>query len=326
MVFVRDCSGSVSGAPIEQAKRAIPRCLGNLAPDDTFQVINFSTAASSLGPEPLSATSRNVRRGLAYVDHLNSEGGTMMLSGIRAALDFPHDPRRLRVVSFMTDGYIGNEAEILAAIRERLGTARILSFGVGTSVNRSLLERMAAFGRGAVAYVGRNDSAADAVDQFYERVAHPALADIRVDWGAMTVTEVYPRAIPDLFAGRPVLVLGRFTGHGKTRVCVAGRSGQTETAYEVPVDLDAAGAKHGAVASLWARWKVRDLSDAEIVTPSPELKEAILQTSLGNNLLCRYTAFLAVDSLERTAGAEGVSVRVPVPVPDGTRYETTVER
>ena len=158
MVFVLDCSGSMNGAPIAKAKDAAKRALRKLGPDDTFQVIRFSNSASQLGAGPVPATPENVRRALDYIDSLKGEGGTEMIEGIKAALDFPHDPRRFRVVSFMTDGFIGNEADILAAVHEKVGESRIFGFGVGTSVNRYMLDRMAWLGRGAVAYVSLDAS------------------------------------------------------------------------------------------------------------------------------------------------------------------------
>ncbi|MBN2315075.1 MAG: VWA domain-containing protein, partial [Sedimentisphaerales bacterium] len=139
MIFVLDCSGSMNGKPIAKAKQAITRALKQLQPNDTFQVIRFSNNASQLGPDPVPATRDNIHKAIAYVEDLHGGGGTMMIEGIKAALDFAHDPKRFRLVSFMTDGYIGNEAEILAAVHERLGASRIFSFGVGTSVNRYLL-------------------------------------------------------------------------------------------------------------------------------------------------------------------------------------------
>jgi len=148
LVFVLDCSGSMSGRPLAQAKAAIERALHRLQPLDTFQLIRFSTDASALGPKPVLATPENIRRGLGYLRSLDSEGGTMMIEGIKAALDFPHDPQRLRFVCFLTDGYIGNEAEILGEIHKRLGASRIFSFGIGSSVNRYLLDHMARLGRG----------------------------------------------------------------------------------------------------------------------------------------------------------------------------------
>ena len=163
----------------------------------------------------------------------------MMIEGIKAALDFPHDPKRLRVVSFLTDGYIGNEAEILGEIQQRLGDARIFSFGVGSSVNRYLLDRMAKLGHGAVAYVGLDEGSQRAVDQFYDRITHPALTDVSIDWGGLEVSDVYPAQLPDLFVGRPVVLTGRFAGDGAATVRVTGRAGGETKTIAIPVDGDA---------------------------------------------------------------------------------------
>jgi len=181
MVFVIDCSGSMYGRPIAQAKEAVERGLGLLQPGDSFQVISFSMSASKFGDRPVEATRANIKRAAAYVDSLQGEGGTMMIEGIKAALDFPHDPQRLRFVCFLTDGYIGNEAEILREIRKRLGPSRIFSFGIGSAVNRYLIEHMGKTGRGAVAYLGPNDEAAQIMEDFFERISHPALTDVRID-------------------------------------------------------------------------------------------------------------------------------------------------
>jgi Ca-activated chloride channel family protein len=131
-ILVVDCSGSMQGAPLEQAKRAATRVLERLGPDDAFQVIRFSSQASALGSEPVAATPEAVRRGLDFVNSLDSGGGTMMVEGVKAAFDLPPSGR-VRLVSLLTDGFISNEAEILAAVHSRLGSSRIFSFGVGTS-------------------------------------------------------------------------------------------------------------------------------------------------------------------------------------------------
>ncbi len=325
MVFVLDCSGSMNGWPMNKAKQAMDRCLDNLDADDTFQIIRFSDNSSSFGETPVPATPGNIAKAKRFVRKLNGSGGTYMIEGVKAALDFPHTEGRLRIVSFMTDGYIGNEADILTAIHTKLGASRIFSFGVGSSVNRYLMERMALIGRGAVAYVGLDESAADKVDLFYKRIAVPALADIHIDWGGLDVVDVYPRKIPDVFVGRPVVVTGRCRGAMRGKITVKGRAGRNELA--IPLNLDKADRReHEGIAKIWARWRIKDLHQQQIVNPQPGLRKEILHTSLAHGILSQYTAFLAVDSSRRTAGDHGVSVSVPVPVPDGVRYDTTVMR
>jgi len=250
----------------------------------------------------------------------------MMIEGIKAALDFEHDPHRFRLVSFMTDGYIGNEGEILAAVHERLGESRIFSFGVGSSVNRYLLDRMAKLGKGAVAYIGLDDSAGQIVDLFYDRISHPALTDVTIDWGDMDVTDMYPRRIPDLFVGRPVIITGRFTGQAGTTIYVTGKVGDITQEIAIPVDLDDAAAAHPGIACVWARKKIEDLANQATYDSNTDLPGEIKQVALEYGLMSAYTAFVAVDSSRQTAGEHGVTVDVPVPVPDGVRYETTVQQ
>lgn len=328
LVFVLDCSGSMSGTPIAQAKAAVERGLRLMRPGDSFQLINFSMSAGQLGNRPLEATPQNVQGGLQYLNSLQGEGGTMMIEGIKAALDFPHDPQRLRFVCFLTDGYIGNEAQILGEVHKRLGASRIFSFGVGSSVNRYLLDHMAKAGRGAVAYLGPRDDAAQVMEDFFNRISHPAMTDLQIDWGAMQVSEVFPRALPDLFAGRPVVLTGRFAGDSDTAARISGRAAHVAVAVTVPANLARADSDHTALPSVWARRKIADLADASIRhsgTPDAELPERIKRVALDYSLMSAFTAFVAVDSTQRTEGAEGVTVPVAVPVPQGVRYDTTVK-
>ena len=249
----------------------------------------------------------------------------MMIEGIKAALDFPHDERRFRLVSFMTDGYIGNEAEILSAIHAKLGASRIFSFGIGSSVNRYLLDGMAGMGKGAVAYVGLNDDPTVAVDRFYERISHPALTDVTIDFGTLKVSDVCPSQIPDLFVGRPIMVTGRFTGPAPRRITLSGNVLGERRQVVVPVPEGSDTASHPGIAAVWARKRIEVLGNQLLSSADADLAGQIKDTALAYNLMSAYTAFVAVDSSQRTAGDHGVSVVVPVPVPDGVRYDTTVQ-
>ena len=321
LVFVVDCSQSMEGAPLLIAKGAIERTLRRLTADDTFQVINFSEDASALGPTPIAATPGNLERGLSYVNDLETGGGTNMITGIRAALEFPHDPRRMRIVSFLTDGFIGNESDILGEIHRRLGASRIFSFGIGSSTNRYLLEQMAVVGRGAAAFVGVDEVAARAVDAFYESAAHPVLTDVEIDWGGARVEDVYPARVPDMLVGRPVILAGRLRGSMPNAIKVRGKVGGRVEELTVKIEAGSA-VKHEAVPDLWARAKIAELADEE--TQGESRAGDITEIALNFGLASAYTAFVAVDSSKRTAGDYGTTIEQPVPMPEGTRYDTTV--
>lgn len=320
LVFVVDCSGSMNGYPIQQAKAAVERGLKMLQPDDSFQLINFSMSAGTLSDKPLPATRVNIQRALKHLHALQSEGGTMMIEGIKAALDFPHDPKRLRYVAFLTDGYIGNESEILREVRQRLGQARIFSCGIGSSVNRHLLDSMARLGHGAVAYIGPDESAAEVMQQLIERVRQPILTEVSIDWRGLEVKDVFPRKLPDLIAGRSVLVTGRFHGELPRKLKIQGSLGDSTAEHLLPIAVS----DHPlpALASIWARQKIAELSQHGA---SKDKKNAIRDLALKHGILSDYTAFLALDA-SRVSEGDSETVPVAVPVPEGVNPQTTVTR
>ncbi len=323
-VFVLDCSGSMNGKPIAQAKGAVIEALGMLDDRDSFQIIRFSDSASSFASGPVPATRKNVERGRSYVRSLGGGGGTMMIEGIRAALDYPQEEGRTRVVCFMTDGYIGNEAQILGEMRHRMNGARVFSFGVGQSTNRYLLNRMAKLGNGAVAYLSLDDDAGEAMERFVERACRPALADVSVDYGGLAVSDVFPRELRDLYVGCPISIAGRFDpARSDLRATprVLGRVDGRSVEYSASVTRVTDGS---GLATVWARTKIADLMDESTYADVSNLSSRVRGLALEYGLLSAFTAFVAVDSTRVTEGSHGTTVNVPVHVPEGTRYETTV--
>jgi Ca-activated chloride channel family protein len=323
-VFTIDVSGSQSGRPLEQEKAATRYALTHMGPDDTFQVIRFGNTAQKLFAAPQPATADAVRAALNWVNGFDANEGTMLIDGLHASLLFPHDPSRTRCVAFMTDGFIGNDTEAIAETHKCLGPARVFSFGVGQSTNRYLLDGLARMGRGAVAYLGLNDDANVVMAQYFDRISHPALTDIAVDWGGAKVHDVFPQQIPDLYVGRPVILTGRYEGELPKSVMLHAKLAGRDQAIEVPVQLTQPDINAKALPAVWARMKIADISDRSAYESEIDLSGQIRQIAMEYNLLSAYTAFVAVDSMTRTAGDHGVTVGVPVPVPEGVRYETTV--
>lgn len=272
----------------------------------------------------MPASRRNLDRGLAYLNTLSAGGGTMMMNGVKAALGYRNDPTRTRFVCFLTDGFIGNDAEVLGLVREKLGASRIMSVGIGSAPNRYLLEGLARLGRGAAAFLSPGDKPEEVMDLFLDRIAHAAMTDLSIDWAGLDVSDVYPKRLPDLYVGRPVLLTGRYRGTATGPIKVSGRAGRERLATTVPMMGDEAGENRSTIASIWARKKIEELSDKATSEDGPRVQTAIKQTALDYGLMSSYTAFIAVDSLAKTSGTFGTTVPVPVPVPAGTRYETTV--
>ena len=322
MVFVVDTSGSMSGQPIAQSKKAVSVALAKMRQGDTFQVVKFDSSAEQMSPTPVPVTESTIAKAQQYVASMQGGGGTEMLKGMNAALDFPHDENRTRVVSFLTDGYIGNELQILKALHDRLLDSRVFSFGVGSSPNRYLLDSMARLGHGNAAYLSLNEPAEPVMDTYFERISHPALANVKVEFTGMKVSELYPQRIPELFVGRPIILTGRFTGEPSGNVTVTGRVGDEKMTYTLttPAGME----ENPAIGTVWARAKVEDLHD-ESIYEGRDVTADVKDTALTYGIMSEFTSFVAVDSAQKTGGGTAQTVAVPVPVPQGVRYDMTVQ-
>jgi Ca-activated chloride channel family protein len=323
IVFVLDTSGSMSGFPIEKAKESMKMALAGLNPQDTFNLITFAGDTSILFEKPVPATAENMQKAQAFLESRTGGGGTEMMKAIRAALDPSDSQEHLRIVCFMTDGEIGNEAEILSEIQKH-PNARIFSFGIGSSINRMLLDKMAEEGRGEVEYVALNDDGSAAAKRFHERVRSPLLTDISLDFGTLQVADVYPKRINDLFSAKPVIVHGRFTKAGSGVIKLKGKSFGRETVREIPVNFPENEPNHDVLATLWARERIDDLTKQDYQNAKPEIKEQITNLGLEFRLLTQFTSFVAVEERVVTDGGQPRRIEVPVELPDGVSREGIV--
>ena len=329
LIFVLDTSSSMSGAPLAKSKQLVRRCLQNLGPDDTFQLVGFGDRVELLhtaapgGPAMIARSARNVALALGWLRRQRAAGGTQMGAGLQAALDLPHDPARLRLVVLLTDGYITDEARLLRLVRQRAGPARVFSFGVGTAVNRYLLAELAVQGRGVAAVVRPDERPELAVDRFFTRISSPLITELSVKLlrtsGDLRLESVSPARLPDLFVGQPLRLLGRLRGAGSGALLVRGRGGSGRP-LELRVPLRAVAAAHGnpALAAVWARARIAELERAMLGRDDPRLLKQVLDLALSHQLLTRHTAFVAVDQQDRdTAARPTLRVVVPVDRPRG---------
>ncbi len=325
LLFVLDESCSMSGEPFAVARATVEKALAEMRPDDTFNLVTFASESRSLFSSPQPNTASNVRRAAKWLDTFQG-GGTEMHTGIIHSLDMPGDPERLRLVLMLTDGFIGGEKDMFSVVRRHLGdNARLFSLGIGSSPNRFLLEGLAEMGRGDVIYHAWGTKPDAAVEAFYGRIAHPAMSEIEIDWGGLEVTEQYPAKIPDVWAGEPVRVVARYrTGQETaggvldTQLTVRGRVGRAQVALqvpvEVPVDADPANA---AVASLWARRKIRDLEWYPKGKSPAQVREAVIDVALEHRLVSTYTSLVAIDDERAACGPAAATIAVPNVAPEG---------
>lgn len=325
LVFVLDTSGSMSGFPIEKAKETMKLALDSLYPEDTFNLITFAGDTRILFPQPVPATRENLRQAQDFLASRTGGGGTEMMTAIRAALDPSDKQDHIRIVCFMTDGYVGNDFQIIDEVKKH-PNARVFSFGIGSSVNRFLLDKMAEHGRGEVEYVSLQDDGSAAARRFHERVRNPLLTDIEIDWEGLPVADVYPARIPDLFSAKPLILTGRYTAASRGVIRLRGKSAGQNFAREIPVELPETQPEHDVLATLWARTRIDDLMSQDYGgmqngAAKPEVKEAITQLGLEYRLMTQFTSFVAVEEMTVTDGGQPRRIDVPVEMPEGVSYE-----
>ncbi len=325
IVFVLDTSGSMEGFPIEKAKEAMKLTLDGMNPQDTFNLITFAGDTHILFPQPVPATPENLRRAQAFLASRQGGGGTEMMKAIRAALAPSNSQNHIRVVCFMTDGEVGNDFEIISEVQKH-PNARVFSFGIGSSVNRFLLSKIAEEGRGEAEFVGLNDDGSAAAKRFHERVRNPLLTDVRVDWSGLPVTDVYPKRIPDLFSAKPLVLTGRYTQGARGVIRLTGKVGAQIFTREIPVELPDSQPEHDVLATLWARTRIEDLMSQDFNglqrgAMKDDVKETITQLGLEYRLMTQFTSFVAVEEMTFTDGGQPCRVDVPVELPEGMSRE-----
>ncbi len=326
LVFLVDASGSMSGEPLDKVKEAMRHFFRLSKPNDTVQVITFANRAENLFEKPVPATQDNVKRALKFTQQIQASGGTEMLTGIQKVLNEPADSERVRIVVMLTDGQIGNEAEIIEEVGKHAGDQiRFWTIGIGSSPNRFLIDGVAKQGGGMSGVLELNTDPKELVSRIVHRIHRAQLANIRIDWNDLSVYEVFPRRIPELWTGSPVILFGRYANGGKTQLELSGAAEGKPLSYSLDVTLPNVNPEHGVLSTVWARKKIEDISAQMYYADTPEVREEIKQVAITYRLMSQYTSFVAVDESEvQLASAQAKpprQVAVPVPIPAGVDFE-----
>lgn len=324
VVFLMDTSGSQYGDPLLKSQELMRRFINGLNPNDTFTIIDFSDTTQQLSSRPLPNTPQNRKKAITYINNLQANGGTYLLNGIRAVMNFPAPAAgRLRSIVLLTDGYIGNENAILAEVQQELKPGnRLYSFGVGSSVNRFLLNRIAELGRGTARIIRHDEPTAEVAEKFFRQINNPVLTNIEINWeGSGENPVIYPTIVPDLFAEQPLVLFGRKPDRTAGKLKVTGMAAGGDS-YQQTFNLNFETAGNLAIAQLWGRARIKDLMNQMFDYETKAGVEAVTDTALTYQLLSQYTAFVAVsDDVRVEPGSESVSMNVPVEMPEGVSYE-----
>jgi Ca-activated chloride channel family protein len=291
-IYVIDTSGSMGGESIVQARAALKDALGRLTSADRFNVIQFDSTTSSLYRQPVPYSPATYAQALAYVEGLTADGGTEIGAAVHAALAQPTTPGYLRQVIFITDGAVSSETALFAAIEQRLGDARLFTIGIGSAPNSYFMRKAAQFGRGTYTHIGDSADVSEKMTALFAKLERVALSNVVMDWPE--AVELYPPAIPDVYAGEPLVVAASFPA-APDRPLLTTAFGQAAGApwrqpvAGIPSELP-------GIATLWARRKIEHLIDSRVAGADEALiRELVVATALEHRLVSPYTSLVAVD-------------------------------
>src|SRR5262245_36803622 len=259
-IFVLDVSGSMHGFPLDTAKRVLENLVRNLKPTDTFNLVLFSGASRVLSPASLTASTQNVARALSLIANERGGGGTELEAALRTAIAIPRTNHVSRTVVVVTDGYIAEEAGAFELIHQNLDNTNFFAFGIGSSVNRYLIEGIARAGQGEPYVVTGPQEAPAAGERFREYIQSPVLTNVRVAYRGFGAFDVEPDAQPDVFAERPVVVFGKWRGPKEGQIEVTGRTATGTFSKVFDVKDSATRPENSALPQLWARTRIARLS------------------------------------------------------------------
>ena len=324
-IFVVDISGSMRGFPLDTAKGVLRELIGGLRPSDTFNVLLFSGSNSFLSPQSVPATKANIDQAIRTIDRQGGGGSTELIPALKRVYAQPKTADVSRTIVVVTDGFVTVEREAFELVRNNLSSANVFSFGIGSSVNRHLMEGLARAGMGEPFIITKPEQAAQQAKRFRTMIESPVLTQVKARFEGLDVYDVEPRSLPDLLAQRPVIVYGKWRGEPKGKLIIEGQSASGPIQHTLPVASgdNAKTTDTAALRHLWARNRIAALSDQEALEGSSAAKKAITDLGLKYSLLTQYTSFLAVDQVVRnTAPADTPSVNQPSPLPQGVENST----
>jgi len=323
MFYMIDISGSMAGTSIEQARGALLAALDRLRPIDRFGILAFNHTYQEFSAEPLQATAENVAAGRRYVQHLEAGGGTEMLPALMHLMTKPTTPDHLRTIILLTDGDLGNEEQIFAAMRTDLGGARLYTVGIGSAPNVFLASKMAQFGRGTFTHIADNSELKEQMMRLFATIETPVLTDVKVSFEGVEVANMFPEKVPDLFAGQPLVIYGEITQGRVGKMHLTGRAGNETYDQTIPVNVEKA-TFHPGITTLWARQRVEELMDhwreAEESNKN-EIRDSVIAHAIQYNLVTRFTSLVAVEEVVVNTSGQNTTVPVPTELPAGMQMD-----
>ncbi len=313
IAFVVDTSGSMAGAKIEQARRALKFCIDHLSPGDRFNLVNFGTEANALDSAWLAADKRGRERAKTFVEGLQAIGGTNLEDALALVLGLEQRAERPRTLILLSDGKptIGarDDAALLAQAA-KLGKMRVFPVGIGFEVNTLLLDKLAENSGGWRTYVAPDEDLEIKLSALFQKISSPVLAQPKLVAEGVTLLETHPKQLPDLFRGTPLHLFGRFKGSGPAKLRLEGLVNGRQVALDYSVTFPGGVKSHGFIPGLWAQRRVGYLLDQiRLHGEEAELRDEVVRLARRYAIVTPYTSHLILED------------DAPVPVVDVLRRD-----
>lgn len=316
-IFVVDVSGSMDGFPLNTSKQLLRDLIGQLRPTDLFNVVLFAGDANVLSPKSLPANQENISNAIRLLEQQRGGGATELFPAMQQAMNLPREAGISRSIGLVTDGYVSGEQGVFDYIRENLNHCNVFSFGIGSAVNRYLIEGVAKAGMGEPFVVTEESEAPAIAAKFREYVQSPVLTDIQLWTSGFQTYDVNPIHLPDLLAQRPVILFGKWRGPVTGTFELRGKTGRGEYATSFDVAGVQPDESNRALRYLWARSRIAELSDYGSGNVSADRIKDITSLGLKYNLLTQYTSFIAVREMVTNPLGSAEDVDQPLPLPIG---------
>lgn len=337
VTFVLDASGSMAGARMEQAQKALQFCVAQLNPADRFNIVRFSTEASSLFPQLEPADQEHKKQASGYINGLRAIGGTNIEEAMQMALSQRKDPKRPYLIVFLSDGKptIGETRvdSLLTNVQNwNKDQVRIFTFGIGVDLDTRLLDLLSSQSRGSRTYVLPEEDIELKVSNFFERVGAPVLTDIELELQSSSVRweQLYPRPLPDLFRGGNLSVLGRYKGSGKATLVVKGYLEGQQKTMRYELEFPKKQEQFDYLPALWATRAVGYLLDQIRKNgESEELVQEVVRLAKKHGIVTPYTSYLILEDEVQQIGMNRLrqeDALLPGRVPEETRSQTRYEQ
>ncbi|WP_346881790.1 VIT and VWA domain-containing protein [uncultured Algibacter sp.] len=314
-LFIVDVSGSMNGYPLDVSKTLMRNLLCNLRPTDTFNVQLFASSSTMYSNYPVEVDEKNIENAIRFLSEGQGGGGTQLLGALKEAYKLPRtDPSSARSMVIITDGYVSVEKEAFNLIKNNLDQANVFTFGIGSSVNRYLIEGMAKVSNSEAFIATSKSEALDVAKSFKKYIETPLLTQVKLKAKGFDIYEMAPHSIPDVFAARPVLVYGKYRGKPEGSIIITGYQGKKKFKQEFKVSRSHVSPNNKALRYLWARKKIEALDDYSKLF-SDHVKDSVIALGLKYNLATNYTSFVAVD--DTTVNKDGTlkTIKQPLPMP-----------